>query len=124
MSCRFPRLEPSEQGLEHLRRPFVRRSGAGFGSGATSAVEAEPWLRTKLVGESREARKKFSDSFALFVLLTFDFFAGREESIEKKSRDLRRPARLDCFFVVFVVQILVQIGLPGEEDVRHVLWGI
>ena len=53
-----------------------------------------------------------------FVLLTFDFIARREESIEERIRGLTSPGlpRLNffVFFVFFVVQILLVIGLPEK----------
>ena len=52
--------------------------------------------------------------FVLFVVLTFDFFARREELSKKRIRGLTSPGSPRLFFVYLVysvVQILLQIGL-------------
>ena len=60
----------------------------------------------------------FSDSFALFVVLTFDFFARREEFVEEKSPGADAPRLASTvffvYFVFFVVQFLLVIGLRAK----------
>ena len=56
--------------------------------------------------------------FAFFVVLTFDFFALREDSAERKSPGADAP-RLALtvylvYFVFFVVQFLRVIGLRAK----------
>ena len=57
-----------------------------------------------------------SDLFTANVVLTVDFFAWREELSKKRIRGLTSPGSPRLFFVYlvcFVVQILLQIGLPA-----------
>ena len=68
----------------------------------------------------------FSDSFALFVVLTFDFFARREEFVEEKSPGADAPRLASTvvvvYFVYFVVQFLVVIGLRATPALGPSWW--